>query len=539
MFDFVIKNARILDGGGGPEFEADIAIEKGRIAAVGRVEDPAARVIDASGLIASPGFIDIHSHTDAGLLIDPRAESKLTQGVTLELCGNCGFSMGPCLDESGRAELDDWRRRHGIEQDWRTLDDALRVLAGRPLGVNIATLVGHANLRAAVVGLADREASPGEIAEMRRLAAEAMRQGAFGLSSGLIYAPSCFANAVELAGIASAVAPYGGFYASHIRSEGDRLVEAVEEAIEIGARAGVPVQIAHHKACGPRNWGRVSTTLDMIRQARDSGADVSVDQYPYTAGATSLSALLPSWAHDGGDRALLERIASRRDELLAALRGIGDTEGRIEYAEGCSSVMISSVRSDANRACEGMNLQQIAAARGRSAEDVILDLISQEQAHVSMVQFSQCEEDVRTVMRSPFSMVGTDAAARATTGELSKGKPHPRSFGTFARVLGRYARDEGVIPLETAVRKMTSMPARKLGLADRGSLSPGAWADVTVFDPERVIDRATYEEPHQTCLGIEYVFVNGRLAVERGELTGELAGQVVRKGAGVACAGGC
>ncbi len=529
MIHFLIKGVLVVDGLGGPAFRADLAIADGRIAEIGEIDGDADRIIDGRELAVAPGFIDIHSHTDAGLLVDPTAQSKITQGVTLEVSGNCGFSSAPCVDEPGRAELDDWRERHGIEENWQSMAEFLSVLERRGVGVNFATLVGHSNLRAAAVGLADRDATPSEIKQMQALAREAMEEGAFGVSSGLIYPPSCFANTSELAALAEAVAPYGGFYASHIRSEREAIVEAVAEAIEIGRRGGVGVQIAHHKACGSHNWGKVETTLQMVQEARTDGHDVTVDQYPYTASATSLSILVPKWVHDGGDDAMLQRIRDRRTEILAHLSESNQPGGLIASDGGWSSVVVSSVRSEANRRFEGMNLIKIAEARGASPEDTVLDLLLEERASVGMVHFAQCEEDIRIVMRSDAAMIGTDASARSTTGELAKGKPHPRSFGTFPRVLGRYVREQKVIPLEVAVRKMTSMPARKLGLSDRGVLKAGNWADVVLFDPQEIVDMATYENPHQLAKGIRCVFVNGQLTVEDGELKGVLPGHVLRR----------
>lgn len=528
MFDFIIRNAMVMDGSGQPAFEANVAIEGGKIAAVGAVDGEAERIIDGSDLVLAPGFIDMHSHTDAGLFVDPRAESKITQGVTLEVCGNCGFSSAPCLDEAGRAELESWRKRHDVDEDWSTMGEFLSAYEKRPIAINIATLVGHCNLRAAVVGLADREATPDEIARMRQLAAESMQEGAFGISTGLIYAPGCFADTSELVEVTKGVQPYGGFYASHIRSERDKLEEAVEEAIAIGRGAGVPVEIAHHKACGSSNWGKVKSTLEMIRKARGEGIEVTADQYPYTACATSLSVLLPHWAHDGGDKAMLDRIRNQRDELLAHLNS-ASKGGEFGSHGDWSSVLISSVRTDKNRSCEGKTLAQIAEERGRTGAETVLDLLEEEEGGVSMVQFAMCEEDIATVMQDANTMVGSDASARAITGEHVSGKPHPRAFGTFTRVLGHYVREKRVIPLEFAIRKMTSMAAEKLGIRDRGSISVGNWADIVVFNADEVKDTATYGNPHQRSTGIEYVFVNGKLAVEHGELTGELAGKVLRR----------
>lgn len=532
MLDYLIRNALLLDGLGGPGFQADLAVADGRIAAIGETSADANCVIDAKGLALAPGFVDIHSHTDAGLLIDPTAQSKITQGITLEVCGQCGFSSAPCLDEPGRAELDDWRRRHGIRENWHTVNEFLSALESREIGVNFATLAGHSNLRAAAVGLADREATPAELEAMKTLAAEAMKEGAFGLSSGLIYPPSCFGTTAELSELAKAIAPYGGFYASHIRSERDAIVDAVEEAIRIGRHAGIPVQISHHKACGSNNWGKVRDTLALVREARASKHDVTVDQYPYTASATSLTILLPKSAHDGGDEAMLQRLRANRGEVLAHLRSSAATGGLIANDGGWSSVVVSSVRTDANRRFEGMNLAKIAELRGTDPENTVIDLLLEERGSVGMVHFAQCEEDIGIVMRSDVAMFGTDASARSTTGALSRGKPHPRSFGSFPRVLGRYVREQRIISLETAIKKMTSMPSRKLGLTDRGTLKEGSWADLVLFDPDRVADTATYDHPHQIAEGIRCVFVNGRLAVEDGELTGVLAGRVLRRNSG-------
>ncbi|MGC8862404.1 MAG: N-acyl-D-amino-acid deacylase family protein [Armatimonadota bacterium] len=524
MFDLIIKNAHIIDGTGTEAARGNVAVRRERIAAVGDVEGQAARVIDASGQVVAPGFIDIHSHTDAGLLIDPRAESKVTQGITLELCGNCGFSPGPVLDSAGQSELDEWRRRHNIEDRWESLDDFLRLLESRKIGVNFATLVGHSNLRAAVVGLENRKAGPDEIAEMKSLAAEAMRQGAFGLSTGLQYPPSSFGTTDEIAEVASAITPFGGIYATHSRNERDRILEADAEAIEIGRRAGVSVQISHHKGCGRDNPERTGAALALIEEARRSGLDVTVDVYPYTASSTGLAIFLPEWAHDGGDQALLERIRTRRADLVEHLRALS-AGGRPAW----ESVRISSVRTDANRKYEGMSLAEVARERSTSCEEAVLDLLAEESASVSIVHFAQWEEDVMRVMRADFAMFGTDASARSTPGELAKGKPHPRAFGTFPRILGRYVREQKLMPLETAIFKMTSLPARKLGLADRGAIMTGNWADLVVFDPQAIIDTATYENPHQICSGISWVFVNGHAAVEHGRMTGILAGRVLRK----------
>lgn len=528
MFDYIVRNASVIDGSAKPAYEADVAIANGRIAAVGKIDGDAERVIDGKGLVVAPGFIDMHSHTDAGLFADPNAESKITQGVTLEVAGNCGFSSAPCLDEPGRAELDTWRRKFGIEDDWGTMGEFLDAFEKRSIALNIATLVGHCNIRAAVVGLSDRKASPDEIDRMRQLASDSMKQGAFGISTGLIYAPGCFADTPELIEVTKGVAAHGGLYATHMRDERDKLEQAVEETLNIGREAGVPVQISHHKACGVRNWGKVKATLEMIGEARREGMDVTADQYPYAATSTSLSIFLPNWAHDGGDNALLERIKNMRPKLIEHLNRRADQA--VGSKGDWSNVLISSVRTDANRYCEGMNVEEISERRRTSPAETVLDLLAEEDAAVGMVQFAMCEEDIELVMASDFVMAGSDASARTISGDHPTGKPHPRAFGTFTRILGHYVRDREVLSLEKAISKMTWLSAKKLGLTDRGAIRPGNWADVVVFDAGKVKDMATYKDPYQNSAGIEYVFVNGRLAVEHGKLTGELAGVVLRKG---------
>lgn len=528
MFDYIIQNAHVIDGSGRPAREGNVAIASGKIAAIGKLEGDAERVIDATDLVLAPGFIDMHSHTDAGLFVEPRAESKITQGCTLEVCGNCGFSSAPCLDEPGIAELESWREKYDIKDHWSTMGEFLTALERRSIGINFLTLIGHGNIRAAAVGLADREATPHELSEMRRLVSESMEQGAFGISTGLIYAPGCFAPTSELIGITKAVRPYGGIYASHIRDEREGLVEAVEEAIAIGRGAGVPVQISHHKACGAVNWGKVKTTLEMISAAQSEGVDVTADQYPYAATSTALSVFMPHWAHDGGNKAMLQRIHDMRPQLLNHLNRSSE-QGEFGNNGDWSSVLISSVRTENNRDCEGKSIEEIAAERGATPADTVLDLLTEEEAMVGMVQFAMCEDDIQAVMQNMDVMVGTDASARAITGEYATGKPHPRAFGTFTRILGHYVREQRIIPLEMAIRKMTALPAKKMGLKDRGKISIGAWADIVIFDADKVKDMATYGNPYQNSVGIEYVFVNGRLAVEHDALTGELAGIVLRK----------
>jgi len=521
MFDLVIKNGRIVDGAGNPWYWGDVAVADGRIAAVGRLADAEAdRVIDAEGLVVAPGFIDAHSHSDLMLMTEPAARQKIMQGVTTEVVGQDGLGEAPLRDDV----IDDWRRYLSglngdpdIDWDWRSFADYLDRLEAAGPAVNVATLVGHGNLRLLAMGMENRPPTPRELDEMKELLAEAMRQGAFGMSTGLIYPPCVYAGTAELTELCKVVADWGGVFVVHMRNEGDLLLESIEEVISIGRDSGVPVHISHFKASGRKNWGKVRDALELLERARAEGVDVTVDQYPYTAGSTFLSSLLPSWVHEGGTEQMLERL---RDEAVKKRIAEEMTEGGRGREWGWGNVIVTSVATEANRRFEGMTVEEIAEARGATPVEAVLDLVLEEENAVTMVGFSMSEEDIRTVMRSPLQMVCTDG--------IILGKPHPRVYGSFPRVLGRYVRGEGVLGLEEAVRKMTSLPAQRLGLHDRGLLRPGLWADITVFNPDTIIDRATYQDPHQFPEGVEYVVVNGVVTVDGGVHTGARAGRVLR-----------
>jgi len=532
MYEVLIRNGRVVNGTGNPWFRADLAIEKGRIAAIGRLADePADIVIDAEGLVVCPGFIDMHSHSDLTLLINPLAESKVRQGVTTEVTGNCGSSAAP-LNDLLREEIlrtVPMVREAGLELTWSTLGEYGRLLEERGISLNVAPLVGNANLRVLALGFENRPPTQDELEQMKRILAQAMKEGAFGMSTGLIYPPSCYADTKELVELARVVAEYGGIYATHIRGEGATLIQAVREAIEIGEKAGVPVEISHHKASGRANWGRVRQTLRMMEEARERGVDVTCDVYPYTAGSTGLDALLPAGAYEGGVEKLLERLrdpeARRkiREEMMRSWEDRGpDTLGAPEW----SCIMISYCRGHPE--LEGRTIEEIARERNVDPFDLVFDLLIEEEASVGIVLFTMCEEDMRRVLVHPLSMIGSDSSARAPYGVLGKGKPHPRTYGTFPRILGRYVREERLLTLEEAIRKMTSLPAQKLGLRDRGVIHEGAWADLVILDPERVIDQATYQDPHRYPVGIEYVLVNGVIVIEREKHTKALPGRVLR-----------
>jgi N-acyl-D-amino-acid deacylase len=530
VFDILIVNGTILDGSGEPGFKADVGITGDRIAAVGRLRHrPAARTVDAAGLYVTPGFMDIHTHSDESVVLNPFMESKIRQGVTLEVGGNCGESPAPLLGEAvpaARKVL----ARYGYELDWATMDEYLRRVEAGGISNNFATLVGNGTLRTSVMGGVMREPTAADMFRMRRLLADSMRAGAWGLSSGLIYPPSSYAGTRELVQLAKVAARFRGIYATHIRNESECLLEAVAEAIAIGEQARIPVEIAHHKAAGRAYWGTVKESLALIASARQRGVRVTCDQYPYTASNTGLSVVIPDWAHEGGADKMVERLRDpdTRARIAAEMREARPGWENVTLHSGWRNILISS--AEHHRELEGKTALEVAQLWGQDPAEAAMDLLIAEEGSVGVCIFSMCEEDVQTVMRAPFVMVGSDASAKAPYGPLSEGKPHPRAYGTFPRVLGRYVRDLGVLSWEEAVRKMTSAPAAKLGIARRGLLQVGNFADVVVFDPATVADRGTFVDPHLYPAGIEYVLVNGIVTIERGEHTGALAGRVLRRG---------
>jgi N-acyl-D-amino-acid deacylase len=520
-FDLLLSNARVISGTGNPWFRADVGIRAGRIATVGRLEGRrATRLIKADELFVAPGFIDTHSHYGLKVLQDAKCEPLVRQGITTALYGQDGFSAAPV---DGAAPL--LRRAiAGLDGEldgawpWRTFGEYLTHIAARPAAINSAALVGHGTLRLAAAGFEQRKLRPRELATMTRLAGAAMKEGAFGLSTGLIYPPSMYGDTEELIAVSRVVAEHGGIYVSHIRGEGAQLVLAVEEALRIGRRAGLPVHISHHKAIGAPNWGRVTDTVQRLARVRQEGWDVTADQYPYTAGSTTLTVFLPPWALAGGTARMLERL---RDKTLRAkarqdmAQGLPRWEGHLTAAK---KIIISYCKK--TKAVEGRTLDELARQRETDLAETIFDLLLENEGTASCVTFHISEDDVRTVMRAPFVNVCTDG--------LIMGRPHPRVYGTYPRVLARYVREEGVLSLEEAIRKMTSLPAQRLGLADRGTIQTGMWADLVVFDAKQVLDRATYEDPFQYPEGIPHVLVNGEVVVERGEHTGARPGQVLR-----------
>jgi N-acyl-D-amino-acid deacylase len=490
------------------------------------LEQEAARTIEAQDLNVAPGFIDPHTHSDRTLLVGPRAESKIRQGVTTEVVGNCGMSPAPLAGaaiEEARADMEPY----GLEVTWRSMAEYLDRLRNPGTSVNVVVLVGHNTVRGSVIGYDDIRPTPEQQAEMERVVAEAMEQGAGGLSTGLFYPPGNYARTDEVVGLARAAARYGGVYATHIRSESDELLEGVAEAIEIGQRAGIQVEIAHLKLAGYRNWKALDELVSILDDTHKRGLHIGCDQYPYHASSSWLGCMLPYWAQAGGSKAVAERVrdpatrAQLRQDYAENRAGWEDRGGMREWTD----IIVSDC--DARPELMGLNIAEIAESEAKAPLEVAFDLIAVSDGQVACVWFDQSEDNVRTLMRHPLVVVGSDGFALAPEGVLSRHKPHPRSYGTFPRVLGRYVREQKVLSLEQAVKKMTSITAERFGLADRGVVREGAWADLVLFDTQTVADRATFKDPHQFPDGIPFVIVNGRLVVDQGEHTGALPGQVL------------
>jgi N-acyl-D-amino-acid deacylase len=526
--DLKIEGASVIDGTGTAGFRADVGVRDESIAAIGDLSrHTAGTVLNASGLTLAPGFIDIHSHSDWRLWSHRRAESKIRQGVTTEVVGNCGFSPAPVSD----AHVDDLRGfalylPKGMDFSWRSVGDYLRRFDADGTALNVIQLVGHGTLRIAAMGFARRPPTAAEMTEMERLLADGIEEGAWGLSTGLIYAPGSFADTAEIVRLGKVAGRHRGFYASHIRGEGATLLDAIAEAIQVGREGELPVQVSHIKAAGRPNWGKVTRALEMIEAAQREGLDVQADAYPYTASSTTLRTLLPDWALEGGVEAMLRRLAdpAERARIRREIEAPPGGQSVLDRV-GWENILVSYCRR--RKDAEGKRLSEIAAARGADPIEAAMDLIADEEGKAYMVMFQLAEDDVRRALAHPSVMIGSDGSALAISGELGEGKPHPRSYGTFPRVLGEYAREQRVLSLAQAVHKMTAMPARRLGLRDRGVVRVGARADLALFDARRVADRATFEDPHRYPEGIEHVIVNGRFVIKHGEHTGSLPGRVL------------
>ena len=532
QYDVLIRNGRLVDGSGNPWTYADVGIIGDRIAFVGTAAPnvTAKRTIDATGLIVAPGFIDMLGQSEFNLLVDKQAVSKLTQGVTTEITGE-GDSIAPTND-AVNAEYADAYQHFKITGDWRSLEEYFQRLTKQGSGINLGTYVGAAQVRRLIIGTANRAPTSAELKDMEIAVDDAMSDGAMGVSTSLIYAPGNYATTEELIALAKVASAKGGVYASHMRSEGDAEFDALNEAFRIGREANIPVQVFHLKVAGKQNWGNMPKVIAAIEAARASGLDVTANQYPYVAGGTSLGASVPPKYHDGGTDAFVTRLKdpATRAQIRADLQSKGAGFENLWLSAGGTGegILVASVLNPDLKQYEGKTVAQVAQMQNKDPLDAAIDLVIADRDNVGAVYFMMSEDEVKLAMRQPWVSVGTDYGEVSPTGPLSEGKAHPRAYGSFARILGKYVRDEHVLTLEDAIRKFSSLPAQQVKLQNRGLLRPDYFADITIFDPAKVKDVATFEDPNRMSVGFEYVFVNGVLALEHDKVTGQMGGRPLR-----------
>src|SRR5438876_9585363 len=529
-YDIVIRNGRVIDGSGGPGLLADVAIKSDRIVRIGNMRGAKAkREIDARGQVVAPGFIDMLGQSETFVLIDPRAMSKVMMGVTTEITGE-GESIAPVNDRILK-EQEDFNRRFHLTVDWRTLDEYFKRLGKQGEGINIGTFVGATQVREFVIGYDDRPPTPAELEQMKKLVADAMKDGALGVSTSLQYVPARFAKTDKIVELTKVAHQYGGIYISHQRSEANAIDDSMKEVFEIARRAHIPAEIWHFKPAYKKNWGRMPEMLRRIEAARQQGLKITADAYPYVAGSTSLSACLPPWALEGGTDRMIARLKdpATRERLK---REIGadskDWENIYLGSGGPSGILIGSVVNRDLESSQGKRLSEIATAQNKDPLDALFDFIIADRGQTGAIFFMMSEADINAPLTSPLVSICTDSSARATDGPLAGSKSHPRGWGTYPRILGHYVRDLHLMPLELAIHKMTGLPASNVGLKQRGLIRQGYFADITIFDPKTVIDRATFEEPNQYPVGINFVIVNGQIEVDNAQRTPALAGRVLR-----------
>jgi N-acyl-D-amino-acid deacylase len=529
-FDLVITHGRIIDGTGSPWYSGDVGIRNGRIAAIGRLDAAArAKTIDAREHVVAPGFIDMLGQSEISILVDPRLPSKIFQGITTEITGE-GDSVAPLNDAIARADHEVYEH-YGVTADWRTLSEYFARLQRQGIGINFATYVGATRVRRMVLGDADRQPTPEQLNRMKALVDESMRAGAFGVSSALEYAPAPYARTEELITLAREAAKFGGIYATHLRSEGDGIMSALDEAFRIGHEAGIPVEIWHLKTAGKRNWGRMPQVIAKIDAARASGIDLSANTYAYTAWYNDLSAFVPPWAHDGGNEKLVARLqdpalrARMRKEMLSP-SSAWDNEW--DEIPGPEAVLIGVVHKESLLPFQGKTLAEVARIWKKDPMDALFDLLVEDDALTSGAVFGMSEADVVLALKQPWTSVDNDSSGTSPAGILGREHPHPRAYATFPRILRKYVRAERQLTLEDAIRKFTALAAQRMRLTDRGVLKEGMWADVVVFDPATITDKATFENPNQLSEGMDYVLVNGVPVIEGGKMTGALPGKILR-----------
>ncbi|MHC4556363.1 MAG: N-acyl-D-amino-acid deacylase family protein [Planctomycetota bacterium] len=528
-YDVVIKSGQIYDGSGEASYVADVGIKGGRIAAIGKLQPDADVVINAQGLAVAPGFINMMCWANESLIEDGRSQSDIRQGVTLEVLGE-GFSMGP-LNERMKRDMRESQGDIKFSVEWTTLGEYLEYLERKGVSANIASFVGTATVRVYAVGYQDRRPTREELKQMRKLVAQAMQEGALGVSSALIYAPGCYARTDELIALAEVAGEYGGMYISHIRSEGNDLLEALDEFIQTARKANVAAELYHMKAAGKANWHKLDDMIEKIEKARAKGLRITADMYTYTAGATGLDAAMPPWVQAGGYRAWVARLKNPkiRQRVLKEMDTPTDEWENLYLLAGKpENVILVEFKNEKLKPLTGKTLAEVAKMRGKSPAETAVDLVIEDGSRVGTVYFLMSEENVKRQIKLPWVSFCSDSSSLAPEGVFLKSNPHPRAYGSFARLLGKYVRQEKVIPLAEAIRRLTSLPADNLKLDRRGKIEKGYYADVVVFDPETIIDHATFEKPHQYATGMIHVFVNGTQVLKDGEHTGAKPGRVVR-----------
>ncbi len=524
-FNLIIKNGTVVDGTGCARRIADIGIQDNKITYIGSIDNLSDyRIIDAAGCVVAPGFIDIHSHSDFFWLVSPESESKIHDGVTTEICGNCGISAFPLkgqLLENKRKGF----RKFGLDINWATAEDFFKRANEVTSSINRGFLVGHGNIRACVLGYENREPDRNELAEMEKELRKAMESGAFGMSSGLIYPPGCYAKTVELIELCKIIKEYNGIYATHMRNEGNELEAALSETINISRESGVNTQVSHIKTWGEKNWWKIDKIESLLEDARAEGVEITCDRYPYTASATDLDIILPDWVYEGGTAKEKKRLGDPfcRERIIKEMKQEGVSQ------EFWGTIMISSVFNEDKRSYEGKTIAEISRTLKVPPLEFVLDLLYEEDCRVSVIFFNMSEENLARILKWEFVMVGSDSSLRSLKGVLNYGKPHPRGYGTFSRVIRKYVNQTSILSIEDAIYKMTGFPAQKLGLKNRGILKEGFFADITIFDQETIAEQATFTDPHNYSTGIKHVIVNGKLTINNGKHESVMNGTILKK----------
>ncbi|MCE5194421.1 MAG: D-aminoacylase [Nitrospiraceae bacterium] len=523
-FDLLIKNSIVFDGTGEKPFNADIGIIKNKIALIEKSipNSSAKKIIDTKGLAVSPGFIDTHSHSEFTILADPRAEGKISQGVTTEINGNCGMSAAPLLKEAFEHREKDLKEL-GIKERWKSLKEYLNILRKKGTALNFATLAGHGNIRASVIGYKDTAYNSRTISRMQNILKETLRQGAIGISTGLIYPPGIYSDTEELMQLTKKMPKNKKIYTSHMRSEGNRLIESISEIIRIGREGRTKIHISHIKTSGKNNWHKINSAISLIEHARSEGIKITCDRYPYTASSTDLDTILPSWTYDGGTEQEITRLKKKliRENIKKQIIALHPDN---DYWE---RVSISSISTKKNKWMEGKTLHYISKKIKKDYIETLFQILLEEKLRVSAIFSTMNEDNLIRFLSLPYTMIGSDSSARCSSGITSHGKPHPRGFGTFPRFLGRYVRDKKLMEMSKAIHKITMLSADTFGIKNRGVIKKNAFADIVIFDLEKIIDKATFVKPFLKSEGIHHVIVNGGIAYTEGKLTNEMSGMIL------------